>query len=122
MANELDPVNLGTWIGGAVTALITSVVGINAYLSRKRVGDAADTSTIIGFKGNDQLLKNLQDELKRLSEKVNEMDTKIDHLTDKLANVRLVALDCYQLATDCGCDDENRTALLNHLRTIIKEA
>lgn len=122
MANEFDPNGLGGYIGTAVGALITAVVGTSAYFSRKKVSDAADESTVKGFKGNDAVLENLVKEVARLASRIKELEDKVEHLTDKLANVRLVALDCYQLANECECAGDERDLLLEHLRTIIRDA
>ena len=69
---------------------------------------------------NNGVLINLQKEMVRLTERVAELEGKVDALTDKLANVRLIALDCYQLVIDCEC--EGRERLLAHLKQIIKDA
>jgi hypothetical protein len=122
MANEFDPNGLGGYIGTAVGALITAVVGTSAYFSRKKVSDAESESAVKGFKGNDAVLENVLKEIKRLTDRVEALEATVAHLTDKLANVRLVALDCYQLANECGCEGEERELLLEHLRTIIRDA
>lgn len=122
MANEFDPAGLGGYIGTAVAALITAVVGTSAYFNKKKVNDAESESTVKGFKGNDAVLENLLKEVKRLTERLEEVEGKVAHLTDTLANIRLIALDCYQLANECECGDENRKRLLEHLRTIIRDA
>jgi hypothetical protein len=122
MANEFDPNGLGGYIGTAVAALITAVVGTGAYFRSKKVNDAESESTVKGFKGNDAVLDNLVKEVARLSARVLELEAKVEHLTEKLANVRLVALDCYQLANECECTGEGRDMLLEHLRSIIRDA
>jgi hypothetical protein len=122
MAFEVDPSGLGGYLGSAAAALIAAVVGTSAYFSRKRVTDASDESAVKGFKGNDVVLDNLTKEVKRLTERLEKLEGLVSHLTDKLANVRLVALDCYQLANECECDGEARERLLEHLRTIIRDA
>jgi hypothetical protein len=122
MANEFDPNGLGGYIGTAVAALITAVVGTGAYFRSKKVSDAESESTVKGFKGNDAVLENVLKEIKRLTDRVEALEATVAHLTDKLANVRLVALDCYQLANECECEGEERDRLLEHLRTIIRDA
>ena len=122
MATEVDPSSLGTWIGGGIAAIVAAAISLQAYFAKKKVSDASDESAVKGFKGNDSVLDNLRAEIERLSKRMADLEAKVEHLTDKLANVRLVALDCYQLATDCDCAGESRERLLEHLRTIIKEA
>lgn len=122
MANEFDPNGLGGYIGTAVASLITAVVGTGAYFRSKKVSDAESESAVKGFKGNDAVLENVLKEIKRLTDRVEALEATVAHLTDKLANVRLVALDCYQLANECECEGEERERLLEHLRTIIRDA
>jgi hypothetical protein len=110
------------YLGGAVAALTTIGVGIREYLKRDKVSNASDDSTIKGFKGNDSVLDNLVKEVARLSGRVADLESKVEHLTDKLAAVRLIALDCYQLANECECSGANKERLLTHLKQIIRDA
>jgi hypothetical protein len=57
-----------------------------------------------------------------LTTRIDELETRVEHLTEKLASVRLVALDCYQVANECACTGENRARLLMYLKTIIKDS
>lgn len=117
---DVDTSSLIGYLGAAATAITSVGIVIREYLKREKVSDASDTSKVKGFKGNDAVLDNLVSEVARLSIRITDLESKVDHLTEKLANVRLIALDCYQLATDCNCDHRER--LLDHLKQIIKDA
>lgn len=119
---EIDTSTLIGSLGAAATALTTGGFALRSYFKRERVSDASDKSAINGFQGNDKVLANLVAEVERMGIRVSELENKVEHLTDKLAAVRLIALDCYQLANECDCAGDNRMRLLEHLKHIIKEA
>ena len=95
---DYDPNSTIGIIGAAATALIGLGVAAREYLKRERVGNAQDNSTVAGIGANDKVLSNLVAEVARLTARIDELEEKVEHLTAKLANVRLIALDCYQLA------------------------
>ena len=87
-------------LSAIATALTTLGFALRNHLKKEKVSDASDSSTIKGFQSNDKVLDNLVAEVARLTARLNEVEAKVDHLTDKLAAIRLIALDCYQLARD----------------------
>lgn len=106
-------------VGGGVVAGILYLRKIFSGMGLESSGnDAAQAGLII----SQSVLKDINDELKRHSQRIEELEGKVAELTSKLANVRLIALDCYQLANECECHGENRARLLEHLRQIIKDA
>lgn len=115
-----DAKGLATLVGGSVVAVIATLFGAREWLKSRVLTDTNRDAAINGVEINNGVLINLQKEMVRLTERVAELEGKVDALTDKLANVRLIALDCYQLATDCEC--EWRERLLAHLKQIIKDA
>lgn len=119
---DLDTNALIGYLGAAVTALTTGGFALRSHFKREKVSDASDASAVKGFQGNDKVLANLVAEVERMGVRVSELESKVEHLTDKLATVRIIALDCYQLANECECKGENRVRLLAHLKQIIKEA
>lgn len=119
---DLDTNALIGYLGAAATALTTGGFALRTYFKRELVTDASDASAVKGFQGNDRVLANLVAEVERMGLRVTDLESKVEHLTDKLAAVRLIALDCYQLANECECDGDNRVRLLAHLKQIIKEA
>ena len=121
MAAEFDTSSLGGYIGTAVATMITAILGTKEYMSRKRVGDAADDSTVKGYKGNDTVLDNLVKEVKRLTEDQAEMREEIDELKKDSAETKVLAIDCYALVSECDCAHDNKALLLKHLLTIIRK-
>lgn len=119
---ELDTNTLIGYLGAGVGALITLGVTLREYFKREKIDGAFNDSQLKGIRGNDKVLDNLVDEVARLSARISELENKVENLTEKLATVRLIALDCYQIANECDCAGDNRALLLNHLKQIIKDA
>lgn len=121
---------MGDYDASQVTAALIAVSGALAagvlYLRKIFNGIGLENSgqgaAQAGLAISQSVLKDINDELKRHSERIEELEGKVAELTTKLANVRLIALDCYQLANECDCNSENRARLLEHLRQIIKDA
>lgn len=113
-------------IVAGIFAGIPTIIGGLYWLRKKIRDDKLDSkgaeSAENGLKISDKVLANMQTELDRLAKRVDVLEKQVAHLTEKLANVRLIALDCYQLATECECANENRQRLLEHLKSIIKES
>ena len=120
--SDISTTELITYLGTAATALTTTGFALREYFKREKITNASDASTVKGIQGNDAVLDNLIAEVARLSTRITDLETKVEHLTDKLAAVRLIALDCYQLASECECCGDNRERLLMHLKQIIKDA
>ena len=120
--NEIEAPALIGYLSAIATAITAGGFTLRKYLRTEKVSDASDSSTVKGFKGNDAVVDNLIAEVARLSTRLTELEDKVSHLTDKLAAVRLIALDCYQLANECDCDSENKARLLIHLKQIIRDA
>lgn len=116
---DTETTTLIGYLGAGVGALITIGVGIREYLKREKVGDAADIATIKGYRGNDTVLDNLVAEVARLSTRVGDLEGKVLKLTTRLNEVRVIALDCYQLAGDCDCP--TRDELIEKLKQIIQD-
>ena len=119
---EIDTSALIGYLGAIATALTTGGFALRSYFKKEKVSDASDSSVVKGFQGNDKVLDNLIAEVARLSVRITELEGKVEHLTDKLAAVRLIALDCYQLANECDCEGTNKAMLLEHLKQIIRDA
>ena len=119
---DYDPTTATTLIGGVAAALVAMGVAAREYLKREKFTDASRDSAVSGIAANDRVLTNLVAEVARLTARIDELEAKVEHLTDKLASVRLIALDCYQIANECECCGDNRARLLEHLKTIIREA
>ena len=119
---EYDPSAATGLISGVAAALVAVGVAAREYLKREKFSDAGRDSVIGGIAANDKVLANLVGEVARLTTRIDELEARVEHLTDKLASVRLVALDCYQVANECSCAGENRARLLAYLKTIIKES
>lgn len=119
---EYDPSTATGLISGVVAALVAVGVAAREYLKREKFSDAGRDSAIGGIAANDKVLANLVGEVARLTTRIDELETRVEHLTEKLASVRLVALDCYQVANECACTGENRARLLMYLKTIIKDS
>lgn len=104
---------------GAIVALVLYIRRIFKGMGLEDAQIHANTSAVAA---NDAVLQNLQSEIARLSKRVGVLEEQVVHLSDKLANVRLVALECYEIALGCHCADEARSMLLSRLRDIIREA
>lgn len=120
--SEIDTSSLIGYLGAIATAITAGGFTLRSYFKREKVTDASNDSTVKGFQGNDKVVDNLIAEVARLSTRLTELESKVEHLTDKLAAVRLIALDCYQLANECDCAGANKTRLLEHLKQIIRDA
>ncbi len=109
-------------IGGGAGALAGLGLWLRRYFKGMGLEDAHRASEQASVETNDKVLKNIQEELARHAARIKELEDKVDELTTKLANVRVVAIDCYSLATQCQCEGEVRERLLSHLKQIIKDA
>ena len=119
---EIDISSLIGYLGAIATAVTAGGFTLRNYFKHEKVTDASNYSKVKGFLGNDKVVDNLVSEVARLSTRLTELEDKVEHLTDRLAAVRFIALDCYQLATECDCAGANKTRLLEHLKQIIKNA
>ena len=117
---EIDTSALIGYLGAIATALTTGGFALRSYFKREKVANAVDASTVKSHQGNDTVVDIA--EVARLSTRLSELESKVSHLTDKLAAVRLIALDCYQLANECDCNGVNKARLLEHLKQIIRDA
>lgn len=112
--------------GLAISAGTGAIVALVMYIRRifKNMGleDAQMESTSKAMSANDVVLDNLQGEVYRLSKRVGALEEQVAQLKEKLANVRLMALECYEIALQCNCANETRHELLDRIREIIKEA
>lgn len=109
-------------VGGA-----GGVVALGLYLRRIFKGlsleDAGNESAKNGLEVNDQVLKNMQFEVGRLAKRVSVLEKQVDELADKLANVRVVALDVYGLVVESnGMDVEAKARIIAHLKQIIQDS
>lgn len=104
---------------GALVALAFYIRRIIKGMGLEDAHIQANTSAV---NASDAILQNLQAEVMRLSKRVEALEDQVTHLSDKLANVRLVALECYEIALSCECDSGSREQLLARIRDIIKEA
>jgi uncharacterized coiled-coil protein SlyX len=119
---DYSPEGVIAGLGAAVTALVSGGLWFRKKMRDDGVDGAGSDSVKRSVEVNDKVLANMQAELTRLAKRVDVLEEQVTHLTQKLANVRLIALDCYQLASDCACEGENRARLLEHLKQIIRDA
>lgn len=121
--NDYDTSSILVAIGGAAASIIAALVFVRDWIKARALTDTNRDAAINGVEINNTVLKNLQEEITRLTKRVAEVEERVEHLTDKLASVRMVAIDCYALANKCTCDDtETKGLLLEHLKQIIREA
>lgn len=122
------PSDLNQWWESslAFTAGGGGLIALTLYLRRVFRGlgleDARIHAAEASATASEVILQNLQSEISRLSNRVAVLEGHVTHLNDKLADIRLVALECYELALKCNCDDETKALLLDRLRQIIKDA
>lgn len=90
------------------------------YIKGRALTDANRDAAINGVEINQSVLKNINEELKRHSDRITELEAKVAELTTRLANVRMIAIDCYALANECDC--EGKTRLMEHLKAIISKS
>lgn len=92
------------------------------FIKNMGLEDAHRNSEQNSVETSDRVLKNIQDELARHAARIKELEDRVEELTSKLANVRLLAIDCYSLASTCTCSTEIREKLLEHLKQMIRDA
>jgi hypothetical protein len=119
---DYTPEGVMAGLGAAVTALVSGGLWFRKKIRDDKVDGAGADSIQRSVDVNDKVLASLQADYERLVKRVETLEKQVTHLTEKLASVRLIALDCYQLANECDCVGENRQRLLNHLKQIIKDA
>lgn len=112
---------IGGIVSAALAGLATSAVAIREYLKRERVANAHDSSTVAGISAHDRIIANMQAEIERLSKEQEKMQRQLNRLTGKLASVRMVAIDCYALASECDCNGEHKAMLMAHLKMIVAD-
>lgn len=109
-------------LGGAATALAGLGLWARKYFKNMGLEDAHRNTETSSVQTSEKVLKNIQEELERHAARIKELEDRVEELTSKLANVRLLAIDCYSLATTCECQSEARDKLLEHLKQIIRDA
>lgn len=110
-------------IGGGAGALAGLGLWLRRYFKSMGLEEVAQTSVKAGIESNDKIIANMQVEMERLGKRISVLERQVDDLTDKLANVRVVALDCYSIVLELpGIADEARARLVTHLKQIIREA
>lgn len=120
--------DITSWIQSGITISAGggALVALAFYLRRvfKGMGleDVQRAAAVSASEASETILSNLQAEVDRLSKRVETLEGQVHHLTEKLANVRLSALECYEIALSCHCDSNTRDDLLDKLRHIIKDA
>jgi len=124
---EYDPSTALTAIGTAIAALVSGGLWWRDKQAKKPIEAANDRHELNGINGNDKVLNNLVAEVERMKareadfeKRITELEERVTLLTNKLASVKLMAIDCYALAT--GCDCEAKQALLKHLKELIEAA
>ena len=127
MATEYDAgtVIMSIFFGGGT--LLGGGVWLRDYLKGRTLTDVNRDAAINGVGINQQVLTNLVDEVARmkkreadLESRIADLEKRVDDLTTRLANVRMVAIDCYAIASKCECEGSDR--LLKHLESIIRES
>lgn len=120
--------DITSWIQSGITISAGggALVALAFYLRRvfKGMGleDVQRAAAVSASEASETILSNLQAEVDRLSKRVETLEGQVHHLTEKLANVRLSALECYEIALSSHCDSNTRDDLLDKLRHIIKDA
>ena len=107
---------------GGGGALVGLALYARKFIKNMGLEDVHRSSEQNSVETSDRVLKNIQDELARHAARIKELEDRVEELTGKLANVRLLAIDCYSLATTCECQSDARSKLLEHLKQIIKDA
>ena len=147
---EIDTSTALLSIFGGGGGLLAAGVFLRDFLKGRALTDVNRDAAINGVGINQQVLNNLVDEVERMKQReietaakteareaetaaktqakeaelearIAELEKRVDDLTTKLAKVRMVAIDCYALASKCDCEEGNEM-LLNHLKIIIQEA
>lgn len=121
--SDYDTGSIVTAIGAAALSIVAGLAFVRDWLKSRALTDTNRDAAINGVEINQTVLKNLQEEITRLTKRVAEVEHRVEELTDKLASVRMVAIDCYALANKCSCSDtETKGLLLEHLKQIIRDA
>jgi len=120
---EYDTSTIITTIFGASVTIVAALAFARDWLKSRVLTDTNRDAAINGVEINQAVLRNLQEEVARLNKRVFEVEAKVEELTHKLANVRMVAIDCYSIASNCDCaNTENKRKLLEHLKQIIRDS
>jgi archaellum component FlaC len=116
MAGDLE--FMGQVAGSIVAAAATLGGGVIWF--RQYVQKLGLTESHIG--ASKEVIDNMREELDRLQERITELEQRVEELTHRLAAVRMVAIDCYSLASECECESESKTRLMDHLKQIIRDS
>ena len=124
MAGEINDVMV--WLGGGTIGIggfVTFGLWLRKQFSDMSVSAAAQKSIENGLQIGDKTIANMQVEMERMGKRIAVLEKQVSELTETLANVRLVALDCYSIvAAEQGIPQDARSRLIDHLKTIIKES
>lgn len=120
MSGEYDPSIVSAWIAGGSVSIVSALAFAREWMKSRSLTDINRDAAINGVEINNGVLGNLQKEMIRLTARVAELENKLAAVTDTLVSIRLIALDCYQIANSCAC--ETRHQLMDRLTQIIKDA
>ena len=109
-------------VGTGVTALGGIAVGIRKYFRDDRIAEAEARTKLGGQRAGDIVVENLVKEVARLTAQMAEMRTELDELKDRMVTVKMLAMDCFEMASACECEGDTRDKLKAHLKTIMRES
>ena len=120
--SEYSPNELMTLVAAGVTTLGTIAVGVRKWVRSERVAEAENHTRLGGQRAGDIVVGNLVKEVARLTTQMAEMRVEIDELKDRMITVKMLAMDCFEMASACVCEGDTRDKLKAHLKSIMRES
>lgn len=114
--------DLSVLVATAVTALGGVAVAARKWLRSEKVEDARTQTLLGGQRAGDMVVENLVKEVARLTAQMSEMRVELDQLKDRMNTVKMLAMDCFELANVCECEGDTREKLKDHLKSIMRES
>lgn len=102
------------------------LVGLVVYIKRLFRGLGLESAQMAAAQtaavATDTSIQHLQLEIDRLAKRIGMLEDQVHQLDAKLTNVRLIALQCYEIILSFEGESAHRTTVLTLLRQIIKDA
>ena len=133
---DAGAVIMSIFIGGGT--LLGGGAWLRDYVKGQALTNVNRDAAINGVTINQQVLTNLVDEVERMKQRevetaakteareaemearITDLEKRVDELTKRLATVKMLAVECYAVATECTC--EGKVRLQEHLKIIIQES